>query len=57
MTKRSRPRPRNQKKSEAKDRLFEYKRSRGQGHEWPSAKPRIEDTIFLNFDRLIFHDF
>ena len=39
------------KNSEAKDRLFEGRPFRGQGQEW--SRPRIEDTIFLNYGRQI----
>ena len=37
------------KKSEAKDRLFEDRPSRGQGQEW--SRPRTKDTTFLNYVR------
>ena len=45
-TKGSRPRPRTQKKSEAKakDSLFENRTSRGQGQECSRPRPRTEDT-------------
>ena len=40
----SRPRPRTQKKSEAKDSLSEDRTSRGQGQECPRPRPRTKDT-------------
>ena len=40
----SRPRPRTQKKSEAKDSLFEDRTSRGQGQECSRPRPRNKDT-------------
>ena len=40
----SRPRPRTQKKSEAKDSLSEDRHSRGQGQECSRPRPRTKDT-------------
>ena len=40
----SRPWPRTQKKSEAKDSLSEDRHSRGQGQECSRPRPRIKDT-------------
>ena len=40
----SRPRPRTQKKSEAKDSLSEDRYSRGQGQECSRPRPRTKDT-------------
>ena len=40
----SRPRPRTQKKSEAKDNLSENRHSRGQGQECSRPRPRTKDT-------------
>ena len=40
----SRPRPRTQKKSEAKDNLSEDRPSRGQGQECSRPRPRTKDT-------------
>ena len=51
-------RPRTQKQSEAKDRLFEGRPSQDQGLEWSRLlKPRTKYTIFLNYGRQIFHYF
>ena len=50
----SRPRPRTQKKSEAKDSLSEDRTSRGQGQECSRPRPRTEDTgasVFLKNKR------
>ena len=41
----------------AKDRLFEYRPSRGQEQESSRPKPRIKDTIFINYGWQIFHIF
>ena len=40
----SRPRPKTQKKSEAKDSLSEDRHSRGQGQECSRPRPRTKDT-------------
>ena len=40
----SRPKPRTQKKSEAKDSLSEERYSRGQGQEYSRPRPRTKDT-------------
>ena len=56
----SRPRPRTQKKSEAKDSLSEDRHSRGQGQECSRPRPRTKDTsasafkkyfTFFNFNK------
>ena len=52
---RSRPRPRAQKKSEAKDRLFEDRPSRGQRQEMFKAKDQGHN--FFNYDWQIFYYF
>ena len=41
----SRPRPRTQKKSEAKDSLFEDRHSRGQGQECSRPRPRTQAQV------------
>ena len=56
-TQNSRPRPRTQEKSEAKDSISEDRPSLGQGQECSRLRPRTEDTAASVLQKKVFKNF